>query len=48
MIQRKFQYILMGAGLTLVVILGAFAILLLPAQASSVRTAPMNKVQPQV
>lgn len=32
--QRKFQYILMGAGLTLVVVLGAFAILLLPAQAS--------------
>lgn len=34
MIQRKFQYILMGAGLTLVVVLETLAILLLPAQAS--------------
>ncbi|MBX3055615.1 MAG: hypothetical protein KF770_04000 [Anaerolineae bacterium] len=35
MVQRKFQYILMGAGLTLVVVLGTLAILLLPAQASN-------------
>ncbi len=32
--QRKFQYILMGAGLTLFVILGALTFLLSPAQAS--------------
>lgn len=43
MIQRKFQYILIGAGLTLVVLLGAFAIVLLPAQASNTMGVRTNE-----
>ncbi len=42
--QRTFQFILMGAALTLVVVLGVFAILLPPAQASSARTNEQSAV----
>ncbi len=40
--QRKFQYVLMGAGLTLLVIFGALTLLLPPAQASNSFSVPAD------